>query len=189
VIARTRYEWGEEITTRHALQYSWALLTAAALVLQAFPRLLRRVFLPLLAFTLAIKCFDLHSRMHTDRVEYGRTVSDDGALLEVVRAEPEEALILSDAAPVLRAETARRVHVLGQETPSCDAFAAALCRTLSQFPPKAVTLTGRLGGPIGDCLEDRSSLLPLEDVEVIVTSSSVIARGSSHPSRSCRAPG
>ncbi len=32
VLGRLRYEWGAEITVRHAAQYNWAILTAAAVV-------------------------------------------------------------------------------------------------------------------------------------------------------------
>lgn len=120
VVSRTRYEWGGTIDTRHALQYTFALLVGAALVAaKAAPRDPRAVTggAWVLAGLLALSAVDTAIAERAEPEELAR-LRGDPAIGSAIAALPPEAFVASNEAAWLRLEYARRarqVDVVGDE--------------------------------------------------------------------------
>ena len=113
IASRSRYEWGDTIGSRHALQYSWALGLVVVLSWRTLaPRLrtLGRVAAAcLLLAGAAAAVADVVAARHAG-AESWLDLTRDGSLIARVRALPADALIASNAAALFRIGSGRRVR-------------------------------------------------------------------------------
>jgi hypothetical protein len=115
VLARSRYEWGDTIDTRHALQYSWAALLLAVIIVRAtFAARGRWICGGLAAAALAALVLHAIDVVETeqDEPEYWQRIASDRAVLEQIRALPHGLYLASNEAALLRIETGRAFRQL-----------------------------------------------------------------------------
>jgi hypothetical protein len=129
VVSRSRYEWGDTIGSRHALQYSWALGLVAVLSWRTLAparwcALGRGAAGCLLLAGAAAAVADVVAARRAG-AESWLDLAHDSALLAGLRALPADALIASNAAALFRIGTDRRVRQI--DTGGDDAaFAGSL---------------------------------------------------------------
>jgi hypothetical protein len=115
VLARSRYEWGDTIDTRHALQYSWAVMLLAVVVVRAVLGVRGRWICAGVA-TVALIALLLHTvdvaETEQDEPEYWQRIAGDRAVLEQIRALPGGLYLASNEAAWLRIETGRAFRQL-----------------------------------------------------------------------------
>ena len=145
VIARSRYEWGDTIDTRHALQYSWAVLLLAVLTVRAaFGTRGQRIAAGVAA--LALVALIVHSvdvaESEQDEPEFWQQVAGDRALLEQLRSLPASLFLASNESAFLRIETGRGFRQLdvGGDDESLDGGIGLLRETVAGRRPTAFVL-------------------------------------------------
>lgn len=115
VLSRSRYEWGNLIDVRNTLQYTWALLLAAALALReggADARTLGvRAGGLLLAFLVATTATEVAS-VRRGGVEFWQVLNQDPVLHEAPRRESPATLLASNDAVLFRIGARRPVRQL-----------------------------------------------------------------------------
>ena len=136
ILARTRYQWGELINTRHLMQYDWMVFACAALLISPLAQKSRRVAAVVVVLILALFGLRLGhalTEIEKDRVQYAASrttyapsqlanpgqnedhtlmvqrLRQDSALLSAIRSLPRQTILLSDRYEVLRVETGRPV--------------------------------------------------------------------------------
>jgi hypothetical protein len=177
VVGRTRYEWGELITSRHALQYSWALLLCAGVVASWKRGVLGAVLVSMLSVSLAVKGYDLWVRVSSNEIERSRTVAGDRLLLRTVIDTAEDSLILSDHPVVLRIETFRTAYLLGAATRTPSDVRALFCERLSMSDPPSTALLAVDHEGIRPCRMDEWQSLPFLNSRVLRTQTSCVVWG------------
>jgi hypothetical protein len=145
VLARSRYEWGDTIDTRHALQYSWAILLLAVVIVRAtFGARGRWIFGGLAAAALVM--IVLHSidvaQTEQDEPEYWQRLASDRAVLEQIRALPPGLYLASNESAFLRIETGRAFRQLdvGGDDAALDGGLNELRRIVAGRRPTAFVL-------------------------------------------------
>ena len=129
VASRSRYEWGDTIGSRHALQYSWALGLVAVLGWRSLapPRLatVGRILAACLLLAGVAQTVIEVAAARRAGAESWLDLTHDERLMGEVRTLPGDALIASNAAALFRIGSGRRVRQIdtGGDDP---AFAGSL---------------------------------------------------------------
>jgi hypothetical protein len=117
ILARTRYQWGEMISGRHAMQYSWAIVILLAVAVNALMRGMsskRRALVMAAAISalVTLRIADVYGwrTRVSDSVKQTRKLSENQALMSQVAAIPSEAMICSNVALLFRIKLARSVR-------------------------------------------------------------------------------
>ena len=136
ILARTRYQWGELINTRHTMQYDWMVLSIVLILLVPLARSSIRVLLAgaIVSLTLLGLRFDhalgeitmsraqyaaslgqfslsqiAEAEGNADRALMVQRIRDDGQLLRAISSLPPQTLLISNRVEPLRVETGRPV--------------------------------------------------------------------------------
>ena len=110
IASRSRYEWGGIIDSRHALQYTFALLLVLAIALDALLRGVARRIAVVAAWIgvglLGWSALDT-ALTEAQQAEDLRVLADDSALVGAVRALPAQTWLVSNDAMLWRIELGR----------------------------------------------------------------------------------
>jgi hypothetical protein len=145
VLARSRYEWGDTIDTRHALQYSWSILLLAVVIVRATLGARGRWIGGGLAAA-ALAALLLHTvdvvETEQDEPEYWQRIASDRALLDQIRALPRGLYLASNESALLRIETGRAFRQLdvGGDDASLDGGLSEMRRVVAGQRPAAFVL-------------------------------------------------
>jgi hypothetical protein len=145
VLARSRYEWGDTIDTRHALQYSWAVILLGVIIVRAtFATRGRWICGGLAAAALAALVLHTIDVVETeqDEPEYWQRIASDRAVIEQIRALPRGLYLASNESALLRIETGRAFRQLdvGGDDAALDGGLSELRQTVAGRRPTAFVL-------------------------------------------------
>jgi hypothetical protein len=117
ILARTRYQWGETISIRHAMQYSWAIVILLAVAANALMRGVsskRRLLVIAAAISalVVLRIADVYGARTrpSELTKSTRAASENQVLMSQVAAIPRVAMVRSNAAFLFRIRLARPVR-------------------------------------------------------------------------------